>query len=306
VKAVQPSPAASAFTTEAVAAAQELHLTAQKVAQGLFSGLHRSARRGASVEFSEHKVYVPGDEVRHIDWRAYAKTDRYHIKQYEDETNLQVHLLLDTSASMAFASAPAPSKLQVAKVAAAALATVALRQGDAVALQILSSAHQETLPPRHHGSHWADLLRVLTATQASGQTTLTQALQAFAQTQRRPAVVVVLSDLFDAHPDLLQSFATLAARRHEVKILQVLAAQEVSFDFPTPANFVSLEDPRSLFIEPLAVRDAYTQRMQDFLQGLQDVFSRRRMPYQCVLTHQALGPALAALLRRHEAGSFKR
>jgi uncharacterized protein (DUF58 family) len=293
-----PPPATPLLDAEVVAAVQELRITAQQVAQGLFSGLHRSARRGASVEFSEHKVYVPGDEVRHIDWRAYAKTDRYHIKQYEDETNLQVHLLLDTSASMNFTSAPAPSKLQVAKVAAAAVATVALHQGDAVALQTLCSGPKESLPPRHHGSHYADLLRTLTSTEASGRTTLTQALQDFAQAQRRPAVVVVLSDLFDAHPDLLESFATLAARRHEVKVLQVLALQEVAFDYATPANFVSLEDPRSLFVEPLAVRDAYTERMQAFLKGLQETFSWRRMPYQCVMTHEPLGPALAALLRR--------
>lgn len=277
---------------------ENLQLAARNVAHGAVAGMHRSLRRGASIEFSEHKLYSPGDEIRHIDWRAFAKTDRYHVKQFEDETNLRLELLVDHSGSMAFAGADRMSKLACARTLAGALSYLALRQGDATGMCTFANTVTDELPARASSGHLMEILSRLAALQPSGPTGITPCLRHFAQARGRRAVVVILTDLFDPNPALFDAFRQLAARRHDVALLHLLDPVELSFDFETPSFFTSMEDARRVFVHPRALRHAFIQQMRKFLDDTARVLSESGIYYQRITTDASLAHALGTFLRR--------
>ncbi len=277
---------------------ENLQLLARSVAQGALAGMHRSSRRGASIEFSEHKLYSPGDDVKHIDWRAFAKTDRYHVKQFEDETNLRLELLVDHSGSMNFAGPGRPSKLACARTLAGALSYLALRQGDATGLCTFAAEITDALPARASSGHLMEILTRLAALQCRGPTGITQCMHHFAQARGRHAVVVILTDMFDPHPGLMDAFRQLAARRHEVAVLHLLDPVELSFDFETPSFFASMEDERRVFVHPRALRHAFVQQMRKFIDDTARVLSESGIYYQRVGTEGSLAQALGTFLRR--------
>ncbi|OGQ90624.1 MAG: hypothetical protein A2289_02005 [Deltaproteobacteria bacterium RIFOXYA12_FULL_58_15] len=286
--------------TELLAEIESLQLNARHAAQGAMAGMHRSLRRGASIEFSEHKVYTPGDDIRHIDWRAYAKTDRYHVKQFEDETNLLVELIVDHSGSMAFATPGLPSKLEVARTLAAAIAYLALRQGDAVGLLTFAGDVTEELPARATSTHLMEVLTRLVRLEPQGPTAVCQSIDQFAQRARRRAVTVILTDLFDPDPDLLGAFRRLAARRHDVAVLHLLDPAERDFPYDNPSLFASMEDDRRLFVHPRTLRSAYVAEMQKFLADTTRRMSEARIDYHLVDTKVDAANILGAFLRGRE------
>jgi uncharacterized protein (DUF58 family) len=285
---------------------ESLLLASKQAAHGATAGMHRSRRRGTSSEFSEHKLYTPGDDVRHIDWRAYAKTDRFHVKQFEDETNLRVELLVDHSGSMAFTgeepgATPRPTKLAYAKVLAGALSYLALRQGDATGLITFASEISDDLPPRATSSHLMEILTRLTRLAPSTTTGIVRSLDRFAQTQKRRTVTVLISDLFDPSPDLRDSFRRLAARRHDVVVLHVLDGAEIEFPYENPSTFVSMEDDRRLFVHPRTLRAAYVSEMKKFLADTARFMAECRIDYRLVDTRQQAGLVLGEFLRARQA-----
>ncbi len=318
---------------------ESLHLAARHTAMGALAGIHRSTGRGTSIEFSEHKVYTPGDDIRHIDWHAFAKTDRFHIKQFEDETNLRLELLVDHSASMGFigpsrtahttksltnhdhkeqsSSALAQtkgSKLDMCRTLAAAFAYLALRQGDTTGLTTFhglehdGNAHNgqssgtgiAVLPGRSRSSHLAEILQRLVQLEPAGGTNLMAALRYFAQGQRRRSVVVVLSDLFDPDPALITSLQQLSAQRHDVIVLQVLDTAELEFPFDNPAIFASMEDERRLFVHPRALREAFVAEMKAYTLKLRRVFAASRIDYRLVRSTDDPAKVMGAVLRERQ------
>lgn len=280
---------------------ENLQITARTVAHGALAGMHRSLRRGASIEFSEHKLYSPGDDIRHIDWRAFAKTDRYHVKQFEDETNLRLELLLDHSGSMAFTADGRPTKLNYGRSLASALSYIALRQGDSTGLFTFAHDVTDVLPARASSGHLLEILTRLGRLQAQGPTGVSRCIDQFAQSRGRRAVAVVISDLFDPDPNLMEAFRRLAARRHDVAVLHLLDPAEVDFNYDTPAFFTSMEDTRRLFVHPRTLRNAFVTEMRAFLARTARSLSEASIYYQPVSTGDPPATVLGTFLRGREA-----
>lgn len=262
------------------------------------AGAHRSLRRGSSIEFSEHAIYSPGDDLRHIDWHAFAKTERLHVKRFEDETNVAVLLAVDHSNSMGFQSAELPSKLRVAKVLAAALAYLALRQGDTVGLAAFSDGVTMRLPARSASSHLFEILERLWSLEPHGETRVASTVESLVPALRRRHIVVLISDLFDPSPTLWSSLRLLVARHHELILLHVHDPAEVTFPYELPALFESVEDPRRVLVHPRALRHTYVTEFQKYLARTESQIAELRADYQHLTTDMPPGRALASLLHR--------
>jgi uncharacterized protein (DUF58 family) len=247
-----------------------LELIARLVVEGVMSGLHRSPFKGFSVEFAEHRQYGPGDEIRHIDWRAFGKTDRYFVKEYEEETNLKAYLVVDSSGSMGYAGRTA-SKFEHARRLAASLAYLMISQRDAVGLVTFDTDLRAMIPPRSAPGHFSVVCRALEAARTGGETPLSGILHALAERIRRRGLVVILSDGFDRLDDLTAALRHLRHRRHEVLFFHTLAPEEEEFPFRRPARFRSLERAdHQLRVDPTALRAAYLERFGAFCRGLKE------------------------------------
>jgi len=247
-----------------------LSLRARRVAEGALTGLHRSPHHGASIEFAEHKEYTPGDDLRHIDWKAYGRFDKYYVKRFEQETNLQAHLLVDGSASMEYRSDDVTwSKREYACVLAASLAHLLIRQQDSAGLLTFSEAPVEFVPPRATTAHLSYITQALERLQGQGGTDIVRALDHVAEGGRRRSTVILLSDLFDTSPLLLDRLKRLRARGHDVAVFHVLDPWELTFPFEQLTEFEDLEDPsRKVVADPRGMRDAYLEEMDAFVGGV--------------------------------------
>ncbi len=250
---------------EVVAQLANMELRARLVVEGFLTGLHKSPYHGFSVEFTEHRPYMPGDEIRHIDWKAYGKTDRYYIKQFEEETNLKTHLILDCSASMGFASERRLSKLQYASYVAAALAYLMMRQRDAVGLTIYDEEMRTSLPPRATNLYLQKLLASLESLKAGKKTGTGSSLNAVAERIKRRGLVIVLSDLFDDPTVVIRALKNLRHRGNEVVVMQVLDPLERSFAFGADAVFRDMETQEELTTQPWHIQSAYRETFKQFL-----------------------------------------
>jgi uncharacterized protein (DUF58 family) len=286
------------LTPDQLARLSHLHLRAEEVVEGVLSGLHRSPHHGQSVEFSEHKEYSPGDDVRHIDWKAYGKFDKYYLKRFEHETNLRAYLVLDASASMGYGSSK--SKLTQAATAAAALAVLLVRQQDAVGLCVAKGDELEFVPPRSSGGHLGILMEVLARTTPSGTTNLSSIADRVAEKVQRRALILVLSDFFDPDPLGLRRILQLRAMRHEVALFQVLDTAELTFPFEDPTLFLSMEDDRRLEVQPLLLREGYLEEINRFLAATRALCEERDCDYELLRTDEPLETGLLRFLSRRE------
>lgn len=302
-------PASNSFgvpelTTELLDEIESLHFAARNIATGALAGLHRSPRRGASIEFSEHKLYTPGDDIRHIDWRAFAKTDRYHIKQFEDETNLRIELLIDHSGSMGFKSEGLLSKLEYARAMGAALTYLSLRQGDSTGLVTFERELTSELPPRSNSSHLFEILNRLTTLRPAGETGITENIERFARTRRKKTIAILLTDLLDPSPQLQTAFRQLVASRHEVAVLHLLDPAEIDFSYELPAQFHCMENERQLFIHPRTIAPAYRLEMEKFLSETANSMLGLGVDYQLIRTDTPPKDAIALFLRNRSQNAL--
>jgi uncharacterized protein (DUF58 family) len=245
-----------------------LELLARLVVEGVMSGMHKSPFKGFSVEFAEHRHYGPGDEIRHIDWRAFGKTDRYYVKEFEEETNLKAYLVVDTSGSMGYAGRTM-SKFEYARQLAAALAYLMISQRDAVGLVTFDSAIRAMIPASSAPSHFSVLCKSLSDARVGGETPLSGILHGLAERIKRRGLVVVMSDGFDQLDELTNALQHLRHRRHEVLFFHVLAPEEEEFPFRRPARFRNLEkQDHRLLVDPAAMRKAYLEKFNAFRDAL--------------------------------------
>jgi len=288
-----PAPASEpALDPTALARFGRLELLARLVVEGVMAGLHKSPFKGVSVEFAEHRQYGPGDEIRHVDWRAFGKTDRYFVKEYEEETNLKAYLVVDTSGSMAFAGRTI-SKLEQARRLAASLAYLMIRQRDAVGLVTVDDAPRALIPPRSAPGHFALICKALEEASPGGEAPLHRTLHTLAGRIRRRGLVVVVSDGFDRLEDLAGALGHLRHRRHEVLFLHVLAPEEEAFDFRGAVRFRDLEaSSRSLRVDPLTLRRQYLERFEAHCRGLRERLGELAADYHKVSTADAPERAL--------------
>lgn len=280
-----------------------LELRARMVMEGFQRGLHRSPFHGFSVEFSEYRPYVPGDDVRFLDWRLYARSDRDYVKKFEDETNLRCHLVVDQSGSMEFGSL-GWRKADYAATLAATLAHFLDAQGDAVGLVTFTDRVTEHLGPRHRPGHLRQVLIGLERAPQGQTGELAKPLAAVAGLVARRGMLVLISDLLAPAGDLERQLGALAASGHEVVIFQVLdpAERTFAFDEPGPSVFRDLESGRQLFIDPAAARAGYQRALAAHLEMIAGACRRWGVAYHLLQTDQALDLALLAFLAGRRRG----
>ena len=285
-----------------------LKLRARTVVEGVLSGLHRSPYQGQSVEFAEHKEYAPGDELRHVDWKAFGKFDRYYVKRFEHETELTVLIAIDASGSMNYGSG-ALTKLDVAATLAAALAHLLIRQQDAVGLALFRGEALGYVPPRSGPGHLRVILDALGALTGEGQVGLSRMAQGLAERARRRSAIFAFSDLFDESPAGFDALTQLRLRRHDVALFHTLDPDELTLPFDDPTRFLSMEgDGRALEAEPRELREAYLAEMGAFLAHTAARAEERGCDYARVCTADPLDRVLLEFLARRErslkAGRF--
>ena len=231
-------------------------LFARRPMQGTVSGRHPSPHRGSSVEFAEYRKYVPGDDLRRLDWRAYGRSDRFYVKEFEADTNLRCCLVLDTSGSMGFGSGGL-TKIDYARRIAGALGYLALQQGDAVGLSCVANGLVRNVPPRRNPAHLISIFDLLEEARPQGETQLVSVLHELAETIRQRALIVIISDIF-VEPELFRGcFQHLRFRRHDVAIFHMLDSQEIEFNFRRPMRFLDMEGGPAIFADPTEIADRY-------------------------------------------------
>ena len=276
-----------------------LGFRARIVADSAVAGMHRSRNRGTSVEFAEHKEYSPGDNLRHLDWRAFARFDRDYVKQFEDESNLRALTVVDSSGSMGYPPAERAdrlTKLEYATTCAGALAYVLARQGDAVGVASYTDKLEIRVPARARRGHLQEILGVLEQLKPHGPTRLGDALDSLAEGLKRRTIVVIFSDLLDGGLTALKSAARLRARRHDVLVFHVLDPDELTFPFEDSTHFESMEDDRRVQIDARAIRDAYLSEMERFRAQAEDACRSAQVEYRLLRTDSPPGQVIASVL----------
>jgi uncharacterized protein (DUF58 family) len=276
---------------------QGLELKARKIVEGYVSGLHKSPYHGFSIEFAEHREYVPGDDLRYVDWKVFGKSDRFYLKQYEEETNFACYFLLDTSESMRYRSEQVPvSKLEYGRYVSAALAYLILKQQDAVGLATYDNTVRNFVRAGSHPSHLKQLCHVMELAGAQGESSMGPIFHDLAERIKKRGLVVILSDLFDDVSSLLLGLKHLHHRRHEVLVLQIIDPAEQDFPFQDPTLFKGLEGLPQQMTDPRSLRQAYQREFENFLKDIRKGCRDLHMDHVLLRTDQPLDSALRSFL----------
>jgi uncharacterized protein (DUF58 family) len=278
-----------------------LALVARGLVEGFLTGAHKSPYKGYSVEFAEHRQYYPGDEIRHIDWRAFGKTDRFYIKEYEEETNLRAHLLVDASGSMGY-KGKHQAKFEYTQYVAASLAYLMLHQRDAVGLATHDTRIRQIIPPKSTSKHLLQVLRALEQTEPGGETDLAPLWHQLAGQFSRRGLVVILSDCFDKVPALLKALQHFRYQRHEVLLFHILAPEEIEFPFSKWTQFRNLEmSSDRLLVDPTWLRKEYRKNFEAFCTELRESAGKAQVDYHLMRTDESVDRALGIYLSRRQA-----
>lgn len=279
-----------------------VEFVARQVVEGFLMGLHRSPHRGFSAEFAELRAYQAGDDLRYIDWRMYGRSDRFYVKQFEEETNLRAYLLLDVSESMGWSSDPGtlPDKLWYAKQLAASLALVLLRQGDAVGMTAFHNEVVARVAPRGGRRQWNELVHSLDGLSAVGSTSAEGALRDVAVRLRRRGLVVLLSDMLVAREETLTALKYLRHHGHEVLVFHIIDPGERELPSASEVRFFDPESGRELLVSVADVRNEYREAVDEALQEWRRELKPQGIDYEVVETDRPLGIALRAYLRKRE------
>jgi uncharacterized protein (DUF58 family) len=277
---------------EAIARISRLEILARNVVEGFLSGLHRSPYFGQSVEFAQHREYAAGDDIRRIDWKVWSKTDRYYIKQYEEETNLRTTLLVDLSESMQFGS-HALSKYEYACRIAASLAYLLIRQQDSVGMMTFDSAIRSTVPPSSKQNHIQSILLSLDIQKPEKKTDLQSLLAQVADQQVRRGLIVLVSDLFVDRAGLFKGLKLLRTRGHDVMVFHVMDDEELDFNYAGTTKFEGMEEMGDLICDPRSLREGYLAAVNAFVDDIRRHCTKQMIDYQTVRTSEHLDAVLA-------------
>jgi len=268
---------------------------------GSITGLHKSATRGSSVEFAEYRKYVPGDDIKHVDWSVYARTDRFYMKEFEADTNLRCYLVLDVSGSMGYGDRRG-SKFEYAKRLAATLGYLLSEQGDAVGLFCFSDRIVHDIPPRRSPAHLRNIFNTLADLKPAGKTQIVEKMHLLAEKIRPRALVVMLSDFFADVPDLLSGFQHLRFHKHDVVAFHMLDRTEIDFEFDRPIRFADLESSFSMVTDPAVIRSGYRAELDRYLESIQRGCREFDIDYQRVVTDVDYEKVLASFMLQRMGG----
>lgn len=253
-----------------IGAVSRLEFHAREVVEGVISGLHKSPYHGFSVEFAQHREYTPGDEIRYIDWKVAARSDRYYVKEFEEETNLKAYLLVDTSESMRYQGRRKPySKLEYASILAAGFASLLIQQRDAAGLVLFNDGIQRYVPPRATGTHFTQIIEELATAETRPKSDLSTTFHEVAEQIKRRGLVVIFSDLFGDPLEILGGLRHFRHRRHEVIVFHVLDEDETTFPFDDLTKFEGLELEPEQLVDPRGIRDEYLRNFNAFCTDLE-------------------------------------
>ena len=280
-----------------MARVRSMELKARSIVEGYLSGMHRSPYHGFAVEFAQHREYVPGDDIKHIDWKVYGRSERFYLKQYEQDTNLVCWLLVDASESMKYGSGET-TKFDHACTAAAALAYLIVHQSDSVGLATFDTQVQTFLRQSSQISHLKDVLTVLAGGPGAGQTRLGPILNELAQRIQRRGLVMLFSDLFDEPTEIVAGLRHLRYGRQDVVVFHVMDAAEMDFPFQDATLFRGLEQMPDLLTEPRSLRESYMEELTKFLDELKRGCRAQKIDYVPLRTDADPGVVLAAYLAR--------
>ena len=272
-----------------------LQLHARLPMIGNVSGKHRSPIRGSSLEFAEYRKYVPGDDPRRLDWRAYARNDRYYIKEFEADTNLRMCLVVDTSGSMNFAH-DGMRKLDYARRIAGTLAYIAAQQGDAVGLYCAGTGFHKEIPPKRSAAHLSTVLDELGAMEASGETGLANVLHETAERVPQRALIIILSDLFIEPEVVRHCLDHLRFRKHDVAVFHLLEQRELALEFDRPMRFVDMEGGEPILADPTVIGAQYQRALEIYLEGMNTVIQETEVDYHRIRIDENYGDVLARFL----------
>ena len=274
-----------------------LQLRARRIVEGYVSGVHRSPYHGFSIEFAEHREYAPGDDLRYLDWKVFGRTDKFYLKQFEEETNLVCRLLLDTSQSMTYQSAHAPmSKLDYARCVAAALCYMILQQQDSAGLATFDREVRALVRPSSNPSHLNQLLRVMEESRPERKTDTGPIFHSLAERFKKRGLVVILSDLFDDVDSMMAGLKHFRHRRHDVIIFHVLDPAEVDFPFRQTTMFRGLEQLPDVLAEPRGLRKAYLKEFDRYVRRLKRGCREHHVDYVQMRSDQSFEVALSSYL----------
>ncbi|NOX55000.1 MAG: DUF58 domain-containing protein [Planctomycetes bacterium] len=284
---------------EEISRIARLEVRARQIVEGFLSGLHRSPYYGQSVEFLQHREYVPGDDIRRVDWKVWSKTDRYYVKLYQEDTNLRTTLLVDASESMQFGSGPM-TKYEYGCTLAAALTYLLLRQQDAVGLVTFDQDIRARVPARSKQNHLYAILAALDAQQPAQKTDLYGVLRQVAEEQAQRGMIVIVSDLFVDRDGLFRGLRLLRHRGHDVLIFHIMDDEELDFTYTGTTKFEGMEETGELVCDPRAFRDGYLAAVRSFLEELRVRCARNVIDFQTIRTSEHLDAVLAHYLNhRH-------
>lgn len=289
------------LTPETIARLGNVQVVARMVVEGVMSGFHKSPHFGFNVEFAEHRAYRAGDELRHVDWKYFAKTDEYFVKQFEESTSLQAFLLLDRSRSMDFGAGPL-KKLDLARYLAAALTYLMLHQQDKVGLATFSEDLDTLVPPSSSPSQLHRVLSALEADPAEDRTDLARVMQSLASRLKKRHLVVVLSDLLDDPENLMKGIRSLRHQRHDVVLFQTLAPEELDFPYEGVVEFEGLEDADKLELDTTLLRQSYLAAFSEFRQRVVAEARALEVDTELFRTDQSLEEPLGRYLTRRVRG----
>jgi uncharacterized protein (DUF58 family) len=277
-----------------------MELRARLVVEGFITGLHRSPYHGFSVEFAEHRQYMPGDEIRRIDWKIYGRTDRFYVKRYEEETNLKSYILLDTSSSMGYASRGSITKLTYASSLAASLAYLMVKQSDAAGLALFNETITMYLPPHATRAYLRQILVALQHAHAGGTTATARALHQVADRIKRRGLVVIISDLLDSPSEVMTAVKHFRHKKNEVIVMHVLDPLERSFAFGEDAQFRDVETDERMVTLPRQIGRAYREAVAGFIERYKLQCREHRADYVLMDTSTPFDVALLQYLAKRE------
>ena len=277
-----------------------LELKARLVVEGFMVGLHKSPYHGFSVEFSEHRAYMQGDNLKDVDWKVFGKTEKYFIKQYEEETNLRSYLFLDTSNSMAYSSGNNIPKLDYSLTLAAALSYLMIHQQDAVSLTLYSEKINKYLPPKSSRAYLQEILKHLVAVEASAKTNTAASLNEAAEKIKRRGLVIIISDFFDDINSVLRALKHFSYKKNEVIVFQVLDPIEKTFSFGKDAIFKDLETGDELTTQPYQIQKAYREAMGEFINRIKAECLNSNIDYNLIETSDPYDKALLRYIQKRE------
>jgi uncharacterized protein (DUF58 family) len=283
------------LSPQAVAKISRLDLRARHVVEGFISGMHKSPFFGHSVEFVQHRDYTPGDDIRHLDWKVWSKTDRFYIKQFEAETNLRAILLVDVSESMRYGHGPL-TKYDYACTMAASLAYLLLHQGDAVGCATFDGQLRHAVPARSQMTHLDAVLQTLHVSKPTEKTNLQSILNRVTESLPSRGMVILISDLFTDRESFFKGLDLLSHRRHDIIVFHVLDSDEVDFEFQGTTKFLGMEAMHELVCDPRALREGYLEALKEYLDEVRRGCAKRGVEYAMVRTSDYLDAVLSRFL----------